>query len=200
MVITGVTNPSSSPSQYFLLIAYASDGNVVGISSSGLSRFAIICTYPCRTCAVADPAQCLSCYSAPLELHYTLLHASQCVDHCHAGYYSTGSSCLTCNSNCLTCLQADSTHCLTCPANQYLLSTQCYSSCPPGFYPTIPAYMCAACPSNCATCSSLTVCASCSTGYYLHVGYGLCLPACPPATFQLATPLRCVDCLDANCL
>ena len=193
-----------------MLVAYDASESIVAISSS-LTRFEVICNLPCKTCSASDPSDCLSCYASPIELSYTKLFTNassgkgSCVDHCPQKYYhdtSSSSTCLSCDANCLTCSEDDFDLCLTCPTNHYLHDTvdqKCYASCPPGFYST-STFHCRPCASNCASCTSLSVCVTCAESFYMHVGYNQCLDQCPPKTYILITPLRCVDCVDSNCL
>lgn len=121
------------------------------------------------------------------------------MDNCPTGYYLEGSnsSCVECDTNCLSCDENDGTVCESCHPNTYLYSGDCYATCLDGLYSSDDSFgVCLDCPSNCLKCTDSLNCSECSGGLLL---YGeLCLEECPARTY--ADSGECFDCADSNCV
>jgi hypothetical protein len=86
------------------------------------------------------------------------------------------SICLSCLSNCLSCLSANASYCTSCLSNDYLFNGTCLTACP-DFYFADASGNCLRCLSPCGKCTSLTVCVSCSDPLNFMEG-GTCVSAC----------------------
>ncbi len=159
-----------------------------------------LCISPCVTCNGGTILNCTSCLTG-----YTLIGSSctalpicsafryqgVCVAICPNTTYATGTNCLTCINNCLTCSTA--TFCTSCLPRFLLLNNACVGSCPLGTYATSSS--CITCPTNCAQCSLYSgnlVCFSCSTGFSL---LDKVCSVCPNNT-HVISGANCVACLS----
>ena len=114
------------------------------------------------TCIQNCPSTCLACKD------------NQC-SACNAGYSLSNSSCipnLTCNPNCSYCpIGSERTvnnTCITCPTNcGSCLNGKCYQ-CLDGFYLN-SLRQCVTCPSQCLTCYDETTCNLCKPGYVKQI-------------------------------
>ena len=125
-----------------------------------MSAYTVPCiTYPCSQCIPCDPS-CSSC-TGPTDFNCS---------SCNDGYYLNNSQCLTCNSNCQTCLTSD--YCLSCVSPLFLINTAtswiCETRCPYGYYPDT-SMTCQPCDKSCATCNGphYYQCTGCNSEYYL---------------------------------
>ncbi len=115
---------------------------------------------------------------------------------CSDGYYTSGTKCFKCPSNCLTC----SSHkkCLTCPLEYLLSNHECILSCPTGKFSNVVSnqYVCSTCDSSCATCSIFsTNCLTCNSKYYLSLNKCyVCSSLC--VTCNGAATNNCLSCSD----
>jgi len=98
------------------------------------------------------------------------LQKGTCVSACSEGYYTSGTHCYKCPSNCLTC--SSFSKCLTCPLEYLLLNNNCIVSCPTGKFSNVVSnqYVCSSCGTNCATCTVFsTNCLTCNSKYYISL-------------------------------
>jgi len=209
LTLSGLTNPSTKYYSPFLFTVYDGSNNAIAISaptdSSKTYSFKLSCSLPCQTCTTAT--HCLSCYTAISWIPEVYLSTSSntCVDRCADGTYLTNGQCKPCDPSCKTCLtygtaysDGSPTTCLSCSSSKLLLSNQCYSSCPLGYYAN--NLVCSACMSNCLTCTSRNQCASCQAplAYYSQQ----CLSVCPGGSVYYLnisnSQTYCVGC-PSNC-
>lgn len=95
-----------------------------------------------------------------------------------------------CDTTCLTC-HTIKTNCTSCSAPRYLISNECLTTCPDGFYGENAA--CSACDASCKTCSGkATTCLSCADSMILYENE--CLSSCPSGKKESGSnPITCVD-------
>ena len=128
LTLVNLTNPTTQRYSAFMFAVDDAGNRTIAISSptdnSKTYSFKHGCTLPCRTCAIANSSQCLSC-----------------VDKCVDGQYLENGQCKTCDSSCKTCLTYGPSYsngspnvCLSCTAPRLLLNGLCYSACPAGYY------------------------------------------------------------------
>ncbi|KAL4466190.1 hypothetical protein ABPG72_011068 [Tetrahymena utriculariae] len=130
------------------------------------------CQSPCGNC-VTSSIKCLSCSPAQ---NYKLDSSN---NNCNP----------ICDSSCETCSQPqDSTKCLSCPQNSYLLNGQCIT-CKDGYY--LSNNQCQECVKNCKICSNLNTCQICQNGYELD-SRSLCI------TKKNTCHYTCKTCQDSS--
>ena len=147
LTLVNLTNPTTQRYSAFMFAVDDAGNRTIAISSptdnSKTYSFKHGCTLPCRTCAIANSSQCLSCYAGISWIPYSLLSlsSSTCVDKCVDGQYLENGQCKTCDSSCKTCLTYGPSYsngspnvCLSCTAPRLLLNGLCYSACPAGYY------------------------------------------------------------------
>jgi hypothetical protein len=152
----------------------------------------------CASCSSAT--NCSSCQTG--YNFYVVNGLGSCVTTCPSGYYPGVSQssafpnnynyqCLLCLSPCLTC--SSITTCTSCITNFYIMGTNCYSSCPSGFYAgqsTTGTLSCLPCNSPCTACTNTsTYCTACPSGYALDSS-GNCNSACTSPTSYYNTATR----------
>ena len=106
-------------------------------------------------------------------------------------------TCTACPTPCASC--TNSTACITCSTNYYLLASSCLNTCPNGTLPLNS--LCQTCSPTCATCSvTLLNCTSCPTNASLYLYNGSCqnASACPNGTYPNSSVLICASC-SQNC-
>ena len=103
------------------------------------------CIDPCVTCD-SSPNLCLSCTDSLFLLNNSCLSACPT-----SGYYTSGSECIACSDNCLSC--ESTVTCQVCSDGYYQLDGACYTNCPSN-YPIVINKACTACDVQCATCSN----------------------------------------------
>lgn len=70
LVMNNLTNPAANVlTKSFQLTSKTHDGYLIDERTSGLS-INFYCSFPCRTCGLTRPTQCLSCYFATTEFKY----------------------------------------------------------------------------------------------------------------------------------
>ena len=139
------------------------------------------CILPCVTCS-SSPELCLSCEDDLYLFNSTCI--TQCPPNC---YYTSGSTCLPCTQNCLTCTTLAS--CSLCTTGYYLMSGGCVTTCPDS-HPIISNRQCMGCSSECATCSgSPTNCTTC-TVFYFKYSY-TCVKECPLTYYSNVVTYQC---------
>lgn len=97
------------------------------------------CDHPCRTCALPNRGDCLSCKTnVPTEV-LVYLEQKRCISVCPDGKFGNLKNdkiCEFCPDECLTCW--DELTCTRCKGNYpltELLNGWCVTSCPPGLCP-----------------------------------------------------------------
>lgn len=97
----------------------------------GVVDVCVQCASPCKYCQI-DPQHCTSCVSN----YYLNPFTHQCLLQCPAQVTISNPitmTCDLCNATCATC-QSQTTICTSCVAATYLLGTQCFFTCPSGYY------------------------------------------------------------------
>ncbi|XP_028406851.1 uncharacterized protein LOC114529293 [Dendronephthya gigantea] len=122
--------------------------------------------------------------------HYEDVHiecsppgVSRCDVECPPAYFTHGSSCLPCSSNCLNCTSANK--CSLCKEGSFLANdSSCVKKCPPGFYANDKKH-CKACHSSCWTCNGKleTQCTSCKPPKLL-LNDNVCVSSCPKGYYK----------------
>ena len=156
------------------------------------------CDSSCLTCNGALATNCLSCPSSPTAT-YLLSSNHSCVACNVDRVFISGSECLPCHADCLTCNGNSATNCLTCPSSKYLLSSNfsCVACNVAGYF--MSGSNCLPCDSNCLTCNgaSSTDCLSCPTSKYFLSSNKSCV-ACNVARYFISGA-NCLPC-DSSCL
>jgi proprotein convertase subtilisin/kexin type 5 len=164
-----------------------------GTATAG--RTCLPCVSPCLTCA-AISTNCTGC----LPNYYFYSSTSLCYSSCPADISvndtsSTSLNCLPCSSPCLYCSVAP-TQCTAC-ATGSLYQSQCYATCPDGYYGL--GGICQLCTGNCLTCvTTSNTCTSCVSPF---LKYGAsCLSSCP-VTHSIVVANTCTSCSNSclNC-
>jgi len=159
--------------------------------SSGLIA-TINCNYPCQTCSATNKSFCLSCFSAPSTLIY--LQNNTCAATCSDGFSGNGgTTCVACNSACLTCQMANKNLCATCNFSSstpfyYATNQFCYASCPSTSYNQTATFTCIDCTSPCASCTgpAITQCTSClGSTLTPYLSGTTCVSTCPVSTVPI---------------
>jgi len=118
------------------------------------------------------------------------LNNNQCVTNCPSGYYKDASTqtCLPCSPNCKSC--QNSSNCVVCNNNYFLLTGKCRPDCPNGYAQNNGK--CVPCESkNCSTCTpNGKTCTECNSPLVLNNNQ--CVKECPEGKWSLLR--RCVDC------
>lgn len=97
------------------------------------------CDHPCRTCALPERGDCLSCKTNDITEKLVYLELMRCIDWCPDGKFGNLNNdkiCEFCPDECLTCW--NETVCTRCKPNSRLtelLNSWCYFSCPPNLCP-----------------------------------------------------------------
>ncbi len=97
------------------------------------------CDHPCRTCALPERGDCLSCKTNDITEKLVYLELERCIDWCPDGKFGNLNNdkiCEFCPEECLTCW--NETVCNRCKPNSRLtelLNSWCYFSCPPNLCP-----------------------------------------------------------------
>jgi len=150
----------------------------------------------CASCPLNDLKTCKSCVSPHL-----LLNNNQCVTNCPSGYYkdATTQTCLPCSPNCKSC--QNSSNCLVCNNNYFLLSGKCRPDCPNGYAQNNGK--CVPCESkNCSSCTpNGKTCTECNSPLVLNNNQ--CVKECPEGKWSLLRkcvecPNGCQDCCDGT--
>lgn len=141
------------------------------------------CNSNCKTCDLLVPTKCLSCTSPLFLSLTGNKCISPCPDgqygrttdqtcqkcdstcitcnggslinclSCEDGKFLYLTRCLTCDSNCKTCV-TNLSSCTLCTLPLVLLNAKCIDNCPNGYFKEISSNSCQKCDSNCVTCSS----------------------------------------------
>lgn len=96
---------------------------------------------------------------------------------CRPGFFLSGTQCLPCDSNCLTCID-NAEKCLSCQPDEFLEITTCVNQCSNKYYPDVDT--CRDCHSTCATCTgpAKTECVDCIN---VHIYFeGICQNCADP--------------------
>ena len=137
--LDGVVNPESTTTAiYFTLTAVHTDGYECENGTS--NSVYIVCNYPCPTCTVGLPDNCLSCYESSNTvfgsdptLHMLYVDGNECVSSCPTHTYPSGTNCLACAAECSECESTD-VACTQCYPHTYLAAAQCITfPCPAGY-------------------------------------------------------------------
>ena len=166
------------------------------IASWGFSNFEVwvsLCHPTCLTCNDANINNCLSCYTQA-----SLNSSNYCL--CNNGYYmasytvpctaSPCSSCLHCDSSCLTCVNGSTIGCLSCASGKYLLNGACLSC------NTTTCLTCDKFDGNCTSCQPS---ATPQTYLVLYTDMNqTCSSSCPFGTYPNSANYICTNC-DVTC-
>jgi len=152
---------------FFLSNGMCLAGCPQGTYATNLTRTCSPCPVTCTNCT--SFSSCGGCVTG-----YTLSNTNQC----------NSPSTIVCNVNyCVSCSAINSSQCLQCITNYYLLSNgTCSITCPNATY--AQTGQCINCPSTCTSCTPIQ-CTSCPTTYYLYQGN--CYSNCPTATIASQT-------------
>ena len=154
----------------------------------------------CSTCLTIN--SCTSC-----QYPYYLQPSSKlCVGTCTSSEVVINSTCFSCYSLCLTCIQT-TTNCTSCVSGYYLHLTECISACPAPFVPSNSSNICVSCSTSCLTCTiGPFTCTSCS--YPLKLMSSVCVNDCPAGTYThtasnntlqcIICPSQCTTCSSAS--
>ena len=115
------------------------------------------CSDACINC-LSSATECIDCANDKIWFNYS------CLDSCPDGYLLSNAICIPCDSTCQTCASA-TTNCSSCDHRspyRFLISNQCYSECPSGFYPDYSTLTCLNCIANCDICNNNETCIQCS--------------------------------------
>ena len=140
---------------------------------------------------MGDKNICLTCAAG-----YGLRSGSLCVAECPIGTYESGTRCLPCDANCLTC-QGSASQCTSCRQSGglgFLLGSTCIDGCPPGM--ASQAGVCAACQYPCSQCSTgPEICTACDQSDGSLYLYGpTCIGQCPSGYNVNEAAKRCEGC------
>jgi hypothetical protein len=150
----------------------------------------------CATCPLNDLQTCKTCVYPNI-----LLNNNECVATCPSGYYkdSLTQKCLPCSSNCKSC--SDSSNCVVCNSNYFLLNAKCRPECPNGY--TTNNGKCVRCETkNCSSCTpNGKTCTECNAPFVLNNNQ--CTKECPEGRWSLLRncvdcPFGCQDCCDGS--
>ena len=109
---------------------------------------------------------------------------SRCEVECPPAFFTNGSSCLPCLSNCLNCT-GSANNCSLCEEGFFRANdSSCVKKCPPGFYGSDKRH-CEACHSSCGTCDGGLEkdCTSCKPPNFL-LKSGVCVLNCTKSYFK----------------
>jgi len=96
-----------------------------------------------------------------------------CVNYCPQGYYPQNNICVQCPSICLTCqlISGSTVGCISCPSGYVLLASNCFTSCPSGYFQVSLASgikSCQQCSAQCSTCQgTASNCTQCQNNHML---------------------------------
>lgn len=171
---------------------YLYQGECLSTCPAGTHPNQGICSFnPCLYYNTSDPTLCLSCANP-----YLLLASnSTCVTACPLGTTQSGSLCVPCSFNCLSCVSQSS--CTKCSNSTYLYQGSCVYNCPLGTYPADST--CRSCNiAFCLQCSSPSICTTCDPNSGAWLFNGTCMINCPVGTYQASTVGQCTPC-SAGC-
>jgi len=144
------------------------------------------CVSPCTTCSSATV--CLSCING------TFLSGSSCVSDCGVGLTVINNSiCLTCSSNCKTCLSANPNSCTSCYTTFFLFNVACNYTCIDRYYPDSSTSTCLPCIHPCQLCTSAFICSTCVDPLLFLVN-GSCLSCSSPCLSCSGLRTTCTAC------
>lgn len=158
------------------------------------------CISPCLTCNSAS--LCSSCINDTFLSNTSCVNASSCPAGTVAGVDSSTNltSCIPCDSACLTCLLT-TTHCSSCNSSQllFLSNNLCVpaSNCSNFSYPNSTTATCQPCPSPCLSCLDSVTCSSCQNAFVLTQNL-TCETSCPLGTFNSTVSgiNQCLSCFS----
>ena len=137
-------------------------------------RPTFLCAYPCKTCEVADPNMCLSCWDGFDNPQYLMFYPNltqTCRPTCELGYTSNGhpdKNCEKCDESCRTCRDngevGDKSKCIDCADDhpfRISLTDICQKECNSVQFQSTPK-SCSPCKSPCLGCFGTEAnCTSC---------------------------------------
>ena len=182
-------------------------------SNSGCSK----CSDECITCD-GDPEQCTKCKPGYYEYHVSsqeIFYCRKCNPEClsctdadvcqlcAAGYYLSGTSCVSCPSNCLFCdtqgkcqeckegFYASNGVCNSCPNHcKNCTNSEC-SECYDGYF--VSGTVCSKCGLNCKHCTDKDTCLECFNKFY--VGDDKSCTPCADPNCDGCNSTACYDCI-----
>lgn len=181
--------PITATSTAVIVNSYDSGGYKIDEDTTNIT-FSVLCQLPCRTCSSTNNSICQTCYTNTAISTYIYFYSvlSACYQSCPALTYTSGFTCLNCNTQCNTCT-GSATNCTSCVSNSsfpYLFinssSGTCRNQCPTYYYPdtTSNPVLCILCVPPCSTCNSSSQCFSCVSLYYFY--NNTCGTFCPTGT------------------
>jgi proprotein convertase subtilisin/kexin type 5 len=176
---------------YYLIVGTTICNETCPIGQIAGSNFRCVsCAQPCSACSIAT-TNCTHC-STINGVTVVYLQSSTCVTVCALGTYpqagTTNNLCLNCDSSCAACfgpLQTSCTQCKNTTNVTYFkdpLTPTCNTTCPQGYFGSIPTNLCTQCQTGCASCqTNASYCQLCtnmgSIPYYLI--NNSCVNFCP---------------------
>ncbi|KAL4435523.1 hypothetical protein ABPG74_020299 [Tetrahymena malaccensis] len=155
----------------------------------------IKCYPTCLNCS--NSTSCIDCI--PIDGLSLNKNNNQCV--CKDSFYFDSSKiiCSPCkNQQCLTCLESDSTQCLSCIPLLALLGTECVANCGTGMAINQNTNQCQKCILNCSNCyQNLDSCNQCQNGYFFLNNQ--CIPKCPDGFYSDIQNQVCIPCTQSEC-
>ena len=205
-ILCCLRNPSLSTDPiYFEFLSYEETPSIQYKGQEQItSTQYILCNFPCKACAEANPDDCISCFPKDNEVFTVdgislhMYHNGKCLSSCPTHTYNnTITTCEDCDPTCKECEDRSSkcTECDPSGTNIFLYNEECWTSCPTRTYNNTatscdscapPCWECDELPNNCTHCNPIG-----TTKHYLH--NNLCLTTCPQPLFNIDIQWVCGD-------